>query len=139
MMVDEPQYLPRVAGEVGRKFRRDHQVDTAMAHARHVEMTPRLGAREDLLARIVAKGHRHDLRLVTARVERGGQLAHEDLGAAVHERHLRLKDQDAEASHYVACRKLMMSPSWTMYSLPSRRSSPWSRQAAIVPRAMNAS
>ena len=75
------------------------QVDTAMAHARHVEMTPRLGAREDLLARIVAKGHRHDLRLVTARVERGGQLAHEDLGAAVHERHLCLQDQNAERCH----------------------------------------
>ena len=40
---------------------------------------------------------------------------------------------------YVAKRKLMMSPSCTMYSLPSSRTSPWSRQAAIEPRAISAS
>ena len=39
----------------------------------------------------------------------------------------------------VAWRKLMMSPSSTMYSLPSRRTSPCSRHAAIDPRAMSAS
>ena len=36
---------------------------------------------------------------------------------------------------HVAKRKLMMSPSCTTYSLPSSRTSPWSRHAAIDPRA----
>ena len=40
---------------------------------------------------------------------------------------------------YVANRKLMMSPSWTTYSLPSSRTSPWSRHAAIEPRPTSAS
>src|SRR6185503_5827422 len=44
------------------------------------------------------------------------------------------------SSHaYVAWRKLMMSPSCTTYSFPSSRSSPLSRHAAIVPRAIKAS
>src|SRR5437867_10123854 len=37
---------------------------------------------------------------------------------------------------HVANRKLMMSPSCTTYSLPSSRTSPWSRHAAIEPRAI---
>src|SRR5690242_19059949 len=39
--------------------------------------------------------------------------------------------------NHVANRKLMMSPSSTMYSLPSRRISPCSRHAAIEPRAIS--
>src|SRR4051812_38791465 len=41
--------------------------------------------------------------------------------------------------HYVANGKLMMSPSWTRYSLPSSRTSPRSRHAAIDPLRMSAS
>src|SRR5688500_14806621 len=41
--------------------------------------------------------------------------------------------------YHVANRKLMMSPSATTYSLPSRRTSPWSRQAAIEPRVTSGS
>src|SRR6476646_8845942 len=40
---------------------------------------------------------------------------------------------------HVSKRKLMMSPSWTTYSLPSSRTSPCSRQTAIEPRPISAS
>ena len=51
----------------------------------------------------------------------------------------RVVHRRCHAAGQVAKRKLMMSPSWTMYSLPSRRTSPCSRQAAIDPRAISAS
>jgi hypothetical protein len=45
------------------------------------------------------KGTDDDLRVVAACGQRAGELAHENLGAAVHERHLRLEDQNAERCH----------------------------------------
>ena len=45
----------------------------------------------------------------------------------------------ANRARYVACRKLMTSPSCTTYSLPSSRTSPASLHAAIDPRVTSAS
>ncbi len=64
----------------------------------------------------------------------GAQLGHDlaDAVALVEGGH---DDRDGVGrGHQVAWRKLMMSPSWTTYSLPSSRSSPLSRHAAIEPR-----
>src|SRR5881396_984894 len=104
-------------GKVGGKLRGDDEIDVSAGGRRHVEQPPRFRTRKQLVPWVVPEGNGHDLRVVPARGERSRELAHENLGAAVHERHLRLQDQ-------VAKRKLMISPSWTMYSLPSRRTSP---------------
>ena len=45
------------------------------------------------------KGNGYHLRAVAARRQRRGELAHQNLGAAVDERHLRLEDQNAERCH----------------------------------------
>ena len=89
----------RMPREVGREFRRDDEIDIAAGRLRHVEQPPRFRACEQLLFRIVLERDRHDLRVVPARGERRGELAHQNLGAAVHEWHLRLQDQNAERCH----------------------------------------
>ena len=88
--------MPR---KVGREFRRDDEIDIDAGRLRHVEQPPRFRACEQLVFRIVLERDRDELRVVAARGERRGELAHQNLGAAVHERHLRLQDQNAERCH----------------------------------------
>ena len=111
-------------------FVRDHQVDRRAVALAEIEQAPRGRVGEDLVFRIPLEGHRHEVGRVPALAQPVHELAHVDLGAAADKRHLRFTDEDGPDCHarrspyHVANRTLMMSPSSTMYSLPSSRTSP---------------
>ena len=88
--------MPR---EVGRELRRDDQVDRAAVALAQVEHPPGRGVRQDLLLRIPLERQRHPIGGDAARAQLGDQLLDQQLGAAAHERHLRLADQDCLDCH----------------------------------------
>src|SRR6185312_1113384 len=122
VLVEEPGDLAGMPDEVGGKLRRDREVDALAVRFAHVEHLPGGHLRQQFLLRIPLEGNRDALDAIPAPAEVVDQSARVQLGAAVHERHLGLADDDGP--DHVAWRKLMMSPSTTMYSLPSRRTSP---------------
>ena len=73
---------------------RDDEIDRAAVALAQIEQPPRRGVRQDLLLRIPLERHADELGLVAARAQLAHQLADVDLGAAVHERHLRFADDD---------------------------------------------
>ena len=94
VLVNQPRDLVRMAHEVGRELRRDHEIDRLAVALAQVEQPPGRGVRQDLVLRIPLERDADQLGVVAARAQLAHQLAHVDLGAAVHERHLRLADDD---------------------------------------------
>src|SRR5687768_3127823 len=134
----QPHNLRGMTHEVRGKLRRNRKIDRTPKRLADVDEAPRRRVRHELVAWLVPERNRHDVGVVPPLAQRAGELADEDLGAAVDERRLRFQDQDSSNTH-VAWRKLMISPSSTMYSLPSSRTSPCSLQACIEPRDVSAS
>ena len=99
VLMDQPRDLARMAHEVGRKLRGDHQIDRLPVALAQIEQPPRRGVRQDLVLRIPLERHADELRLVPALAQLPHQLPHVHLGAAVHERHLGFADDDAEGRH----------------------------------------
>ena len=79
---------------------------------------------EQPILRVPLEGNRDALGAIAVQPELSDELADVQFRAPVDEGHLRLTDHDGTNRHQVAKRKLMMSPSWTTYSLPSSRTSP---------------
>src|SRR5439155_14521471 len=100
-LMQQPHDLVAVPDGVGRKLRRDHEVDRASVRLVEVEQPPEKGLAQHTLARIPLVGNRDEIGLVSARAELGYQIFLEDLGAAAGERDLRRADRD---SHPTASR-----------------------------------
>src|SRR5260370_40288765 len=138
----EPGDLVRVPDKVSGKLGRDDGIDRLPIGLREVDEPPGRRLREKLLLRVPLEGNCHTLGAVPAAPKFVDQSPDVEFRASVDERHLRFADDHPGTGKgheillrsYVANRKLMMSPSCTTYSLPSSRTSPWARQAAIDPR-----
>ena len=91
--MDQPRDLVRVPDEVGRKLRGDHQIDRPAVAFAQIEQPPRRGVRQDFFLRVPLERDADELGLVAARAQLPHELANVDLGAAVHERHLRFADE----------------------------------------------
>ena len=107
-----------MACEVRRKLRADDQIDRSPVAFAQIEQPLCSGMREDLFFRVPLERHAHELGFKTACPQFPYQLTHVDLGATVDEGHLRLANEHGlDRLHqltkffYVACRKLMTSPS----------------------------
>ena len=125
--------------EVGRELRRDDAVDRPAVRLAQVDAAPGGGVREDLLLRVPLEGQAHQLALVAARPQLRDQLARRGSPrrrAPAAPARRRPAPCERSRPSLRANRKLMTSPSCTAYSLPSSRTSPCSRQAAIDPRAI---
>ena len=94
VLVNQPGDLVRVADEVGRELRGDHEIDRPPVALAEIEQPPGRGVGQDLFLRIPLERHAHELGVVAARVQLAHQLTDVHLGAAVHERHLRFTDDD---------------------------------------------
>jgi hypothetical protein len=101
-LVNDPHALPRMADCVARELRRDEQVDLAPFDLLEVEHAPDERAFQHALARVPLERHRHEGRLVVARVQLLGQPLGEHLGAAVRKRHLRMCDDDPHLRAWTA-------------------------------------
>src|SRR5262249_14401023 len=136
MLVDQPRDLSRVPRTIGREARRNQQVNRLSGARREIEQPPRRGLCQQLRLRLRPKRDRNLLDVGAAPPQLVDERPHVQFGPAPDERDLRFSDDDSHKSRgvYVAKRKLMISPSLTMYSLPSRRTSPCSRHAAMEPR-----
>src|SRR5215471_10092914 len=97
--MDQPQHLARMSCEIRRELGGDDQINGSAAGTWDVQQPPRFGSGKNLFFRVIRKRNRDHLREVTARRESRGELADENLGAAVHEWHLRLEDQNAKRLH----------------------------------------
>ena len=120
--MEQPGDLVRVTDEVRRKLRGDDEIDAFAVGLAEIDHAPGGGLREQFFLRVPLERHRHAFGAVATAAQFVDEAADVQLGATVHERHLRLAHGDR--SDHVANRKLMMSPSWTTYSLPSSRTSP---------------
>src|SRR5262249_7430082 len=74
-LVNQPRRLARRAREVGRKLRRDDEVDRPSVALAEIQQAPCGGMRQDLLLRIPLERDADELRLVSARDELAQQLA----------------------------------------------------------------
>jgi hypothetical protein len=92
--VHEPDALVRVLDRVRRELRRDQQVDSSTFDFVEVEQPPRERVREDTRARVPLERNRDERGLVPARVQLCRQTLREYFGAAVCERHLRMRHDD---------------------------------------------
>ena len=101
-LVDEPDDLVRMADDVRRELRRDHEVDPAPVGLLEVEQPPdeRLG--QDALARVPLERHRDEVGVVAALAELGDQVVGEDLDAAAGEGDLWPADRDSQVLATIA-------------------------------------
>ena len=138
VLMNQPADLVRVTNEVGRELRGDQEIDRPAVALTEIDEPPGGRVRKDFVLRVPLERDADELSEIPAGRQLARQLPHVGFRAAVHERHLRLADYDRDVqpygaagarpgtgeSYHVACLKLITSPSSTMYSLPSRRSSP---------------
>jgi hypothetical protein len=96
-LMDEPDDLARVADDVGRKLRRDHQVNAATVDLLEVEQSPQKGVSQDLCAGVPLERNAHERDLVVALPQLLREPLGENLSAAVDERHLRETHRDSHA------------------------------------------
>ena len=106
ILMDQPRDFPRMANEVRRKLRGDHQIDRLAVALAEIEESPRRGVRKDLVLRVPLEGNADQLCLMPALAQLTNELPHVHLGAAVDERHLGLTDHDAEGGHGTGSRVL---------------------------------
>jgi hypothetical protein len=99
VLMDQPGDLVRVAHEVRRELRRDHQIDRPSVALAEIEQPPRGGVGKDLALRIPLERHADELRLVAAHGQLARELPHVNLGAAMYERHLGLTDDHGSDWH----------------------------------------
>jgi hypothetical protein len=92
----EPNDLVRMAHDVRRELRRDHEIDSAAVGLLQVEQPPdeRLG--QDALARVPLERHRDEVGVVVALAQLGDQVVGEDLDAAAGESDLWPADRDSQ-------------------------------------------
>src|SRR5439155_24045709 len=93
-LVQQPHHLVRMPDGVGRKLRRDDELDSASVGLAQIEQPPEERLGEHALARIPLVGDGDEIRLVTASTELADQIVREDLGPAALERHLRCANGD---------------------------------------------
>jgi len=94
VLMHQPGHFPWMAGEVGRKLRGDHHVDRPAVALAQIQQAPRGRVRQDLVLRIPLEGDADQLGEMAAVPQFAHELAHENLGAAVHERNLRFENED---------------------------------------------
>ena len=94
VLMDEPHDLVRVTHEVGRKLRRDHEVDRPPVALAEIEQPPRRGVRENLLLGIPLEGNADELGVVPGVTQLADQLTNVKLGPALHEGHLRFAHEN---------------------------------------------
>ena len=99
VLVNEPGDLAVVAREIRRELRADDQVDRPAVALAEVEQPPCGGVGEDLVFRIPLERQRDALHGVPAGPELRDEAADVQLGASLHERHLRLADHDRADVH----------------------------------------
>src|SRR5580765_2789713 len=133
VLMKEPGDFVRMAGEVAGELGTNGEIDPFAVRFAEVNHPPCGDLCQQFVLGIPLERHRRAFSSVAAPAEVLDEASDVELRAAMHEGHLRRAD-DHRLDRHVACRKLMMSPSTTMYSLPSRRTSPWSRHTAIEPR-----
>ena len=80
--------------EVGRKSRRDHQIDVVGSCGPEIEHAPRRGVGEDLARWMPSEGKRHELRKMPPLSKLRDEAVHVRLGTPRNERHLRCADDD---------------------------------------------
>ena len=95
VLMEQPGDLVRMAGEVGRELRGDDAVDRLAVALGQIDHPPRGGVREELVLRIPLERQSTRARR-GSRARRSSSTSSRDvqLGAAVHERHLRFADHD---------------------------------------------
>ena len=145
VLVDQPRHLVRMADEIRRELRGDHEIDRPAVALAEIEQPPRRRVRENFPLRIPLEGDADELG-VDSRAQRAagpararGFRRRPRRRAPALRRPRRCGCSLTWSLSHVAWRNLIMSPSATTYSLPSSRISPWSRHAASDPRASSAS
>jgi hypothetical protein len=101
-LVHEPDALARVAHGVARELRRDQEIDLASLDLLEIEHPPDERALEHAGAGIPLERHRHERRLVPARVQLLGQPLREHLCTAVREGHLGMGHDDPHLRAWIA-------------------------------------
>src|SRR5436190_10786318 len=137
VLMKEPGNFVRMAGEVTGELGADGEIDPFAVCFAEINHPPCGDLCQQFVLGIPLERHRRAFSSIASPSEVLDEAADVELRAAMHEGHLRRADDDRFDRH-VACRKLMMSLSTTMYSLPSRRTSPGSRHTAIDARLMSA-
>ena len=79
-----------MAGEVGRELRGDDEIDAFAVALAQIDHAPCGGLREQFFLRVPLERHRHAFGAIAAAAQFAHEAADVQLGAAVHERHLRL-------------------------------------------------